>query len=103
MKTTDIRDENFTHLCATLDDRRATVLRYLAVYGPCTTRHLAQLSTLDILSVRPRVTELVQMGLVELRERVRGEGVYAVRSQREWEQWQAQKLEETTTGQLQLV
>jgi DNA-binding transcriptional ArsR family regulator len=103
MKPTDIRNENFTTLRAGLDERRAAVLRQLAVFGPCTTRELATNAAQDILSVRPRVTELVQLGLVVLHDRERGEGVYRVATQAEWEAWRTSLIEERTSGQLQLV
>jgi hypothetical protein len=103
MKPTDIRNENFTHLRDGHDERRAAVLRSLARYGPCTTRELATQSGLDILSVRPRVTELLQVGLVVLHDRDRGEGVYRVAIQSEWEAWRDQQMEEKVSGQLQLV
>ncbi len=103
MKPIDIRNENFTAIRAGLDERRADVLRQLAVHGPCTTRDLATHSGIDLLTVRPRITELCQMGLVELLRRVGGEGVYGVRTQSDWETWRDRQLEESTTGQMQLV
>lgn len=51
--------------------KRVTKLR-LAVYeallkhGPCTTRELATAMERDLLTVRPRVTELLELGLVAL-------------------------------------
>jgi hypothetical protein len=38
----------------------------LCLRGPCTTAELAEESGLNILRVRPRVTELVQLGLARL-------------------------------------
>ncbi len=43
---------------------RATVLRYLVRHGPMTPDEIAAKSGLDILTVRPRTSELVRMGLV---------------------------------------
>jgi predicted transcriptional regulator len=103
MKPTDIRDQSFDTLRATLDDRRSLVLRQLAVHGPCTTRELATNAALDILSVRPRVTELLQLGLVILDGRERGEGIYRVATQGEWEAWHDEQMEQQTTGQLQMI
>lgn len=103
MTSTDIRNENFHHLRSQLVEKCATVLRELAVHGPCTTRQLAQLSGRDILSVRPRITDLKDLGLVVLSGREGGEGIYAVASQSEWEQWHATVTEERTTGQLQMI
>lgn len=45
-----------------LVDERLAVYHGLQMWGPCTTRQLARLMDRDILSVRPRVTELLQMG-----------------------------------------
>jgi predicted transcriptional regulator len=103
MTTTDIRNESFTTLRDKLNDLRRDVLCDLATHGPCTTRQLATLSRRDILTVRPRVTELLHCGLVVLHDRDGGEGVYRVALQSEWEAWRDQQLEEQTTGQLQMM
>jgi hypothetical protein len=63
MKPTDYRDMTWEEIkCALVEDRLA-VYNSLQVWGPCTTRQLAVYMSLDILSVRPRMTELCQMGL----------------------------------------
>lgn len=41
---------------------RLSVWEALAHHGPCTTRELARACDIDILTVRPRMTELLQMG-----------------------------------------
>jgi predicted transcriptional regulator len=63
MKSTDYRDMTFQDLQAHLVDDRMRVYTALVVWGPCTTRQLAKFMAADILSVRPRVTELCQMGV----------------------------------------
>lgn len=103
MSPVDIRNENFDSLRASLDERRRSVLCDLAQHGPCTTRQLAERSRRDILSVRPRVTELCQLGLVVLEHCVGREGVYSVRNQRDWELRHDRQMEEQTSGQMQLV
>lgn len=103
MNALDIRNDNFASLRDRLEDSRRDVLCSLAAHGPCTTRQLAQLSQRDILSVRPRITELKEVGLVVLAGRESGEGIYRVAAQPEWEAWHAAQLEEQTSGQLQLV
>lgn len=66
MKPIDYRDATFKDIQARLHGDRSSVLEALQIHGPTTTRHLAEAMGCDILNVRPRVTELVQLGLVEL-------------------------------------
>ncbi len=44
---------------------RLRTLLALRKHGPCTTRALAAVCAADILTVRPRVTELIQLGFVQ--------------------------------------
>lgn len=99
----DVRDQNFLSLRDSLDENRREVLCDLAAHGPCTTRQLADATRRDILSIRPRVTELLQLGLVILHGRTEGQGIYRIADQSEWEQFRQRHLEETTTGQLQMI
>jgi predicted transcriptional regulator len=103
MTATDLRNESFSSLRDKLGDLRREVLCDLAVHGPCTTRQLANASRRDILTVRPRVTELLALGLVTLTGRDGHEGIYNVASQAEWETFRARATEERTTGQLQMI
>lgn len=64
MKPIDYRNATFADLQAMLHDSRLAVLRDLRAHGPATTRELATRSGIDLLTVRPRVTELVQIGFV---------------------------------------
>lgn len=68
MKPIDYRNATFADVQAHVAGDRATVLRALREYGPCTTRQLSKCMRWDILKVRPRVTELIQLGLAELWE-----------------------------------
>lgn len=87
MSPTDIRDRNFEELKNSLEESRARVYRAWLARGAGTTRSVALESGIDLLNVRPRTTELVQLGLLEL-IRVDGhEGVYQARTQAEWEAW----------------
>ncbi len=61
MTPLDYRNTNWLAVRAHLAGRRQVVYEALRNHGPCTTRELAQRSGLDILTVRPRVTELVQL------------------------------------------
>ena len=66
VKTTDFRNTAFNEIKAMLSGKRAEVYRGLCLHGPCTTEELARKMALNILSVRPRVTELCQLGLAGL-------------------------------------
>jgi hypothetical protein len=78
MKPIDYRNETWEQVNERVDALRAVVYRAFQIHGACTTRQLAHLSGIDILTLRPRVTELYQLGLVELAnpETGGGEGVY---------------------------
>jgi predicted transcriptional regulator len=87
MTPTEIRNKHFAEIRATLSDRREAVYCAWVIHGPCTTRMLAQLSGIDLLNVRPRTTDLCDLGLVECVGTAKGEGVYKARKQAEWESW----------------
>ena len=78
MKPIDYRNETWEQVRERVDSMRQAVYRAFELHGACTTRELAQKSGIDLLTLRPRVTELTQLGLVELAnpERGGGEGVY---------------------------
>jgi hypothetical protein len=78
MKPIDYRNETWDQVRERVDSLRLAVYRAFELHGACTTRQLAQKSCIDILTLRPRVTELVQLGLVELSnpEMRAGEGIY---------------------------
>lgn len=76
MTAADIRNLNWEQLRGHLDGLRARVYAALQVHGPCTTRELAAKIPLDLLSVRPRVTELIELGFAECVRREEREGVY---------------------------
>jgi hypothetical protein len=78
MKPIDYRNETWDQVQERMDALRATVYRAFQIHGACTTRELSFKSGIDILTLRPRVTELYQLGLVELAnpEAGGGEGVY---------------------------
>lgn len=79
MNATDFRDATFEQILGTLHGARRDVYDLLLRHGPCTTMQLAERSDrLSVLTVRPRVTELCQLGLAKLADdQPRGtEGVY---------------------------
>jgi hypothetical protein len=55
---------------------RLAVLNAFRIHGPGTTREMARKSGLELLTFRPRTTELLELGLVELVDGVDGEGIY---------------------------
>lgn len=62
MSPIDFRNITFRELQGRLVHLRLSVYEALSQHGPCTTRELAHECGIDILTVRPRMTELVQMG-----------------------------------------
>ena len=62
MNASDFRNMTWGSIQERLVSDRLEVYQALQVWGPCTTRQLANLMGQDLLSVRPRVTELCQMG-----------------------------------------
>jgi len=76
MDPIDLRNETWEMLQARIVGQRLTVLEAWREHGPGTTRELALASGMDILGVRPRTTELVELGLVRLVGRKDHEGIY---------------------------
>jgi predicted transcriptional regulator len=66
MKPIDYRNATWQDIRDRLDKNRREVWRALHARGPSTTRELASHMAWDILNVRPRVTELVQLGFAKL-------------------------------------
>jgi len=79
---TSVRDELWRELQGQLSGDRVKVYDSFMAWGPATTRRIAELVQIDILTVRPRATELLQLGLLELVGRDGHEGRYqAVRAE----------------------
>src|SRR5947209_4551709 len=108
MMAIDYRNETFEQIRGRCDGLRRQVYEAWQKFGPGTTRYVATLARMDLLTFRPRTTELVQLGLVCLddssstvpspsprpspqgrgrRERIAHEGVYRARLLHEWESW----------------
>lgn len=66
MKPIDYRNETWESLKERLSGLRQDVYTAWQVYGPGTTREVAAKAGIDILTFRPRTTELFQMGFVEV-------------------------------------
>lgn len=76
MKTTDPRDLTWDELRSHLTGLRARVWLALAEIEPATTSEIAAHLGWSVLTVRPRVTELAQIGFVECLGRKGREGLY---------------------------
>lgn len=96
MTATDIRNANFEQLRDSLEERRREVYEAFVCHGPCTTRQLADAARMDILSVRPRASELVDIGLLVITgfdtSRGKREGIYRATDLNEWRAWHAQQF-----------
>lgn len=103
MKPIDFRNATFSKLQAELAGRLNAVYRAWVTFGPGTTRRVAERSEIDILALRPRTTDLVVMGLVELCGSETNEGVYRARSQVDWEAWSFKQREGLVERQTQLI
>lgn len=77
MNPTDHRDITYALLAEKLVGLRMFAYQTWQKHGPGTTREVAARGNFDLLSFRPRTTELYQLGLVELiPSETPGEGVY---------------------------
>jgi hypothetical protein len=105
MKPIDFRNATFAHLRATvLVGDRAAVAAAWAAHGPGTTRNVAILSGIDILTFRPRTTELYQAGFVQMLNTDGGnEGIYGWRTQEQHETWIQQQRANAISQQMQLI
>lgn len=63
MEPIDYKLATWQDIQGRLEGHRERVYQALMLHGPCTTRDLAARINMDILNVRPRVTELCQLGL----------------------------------------
>lgn len=64
MEPIDFRNATFRDLTKRLTGQRKAVLEAWRRHGPCTTEDLAERSGISILSLRPRTTELYQLGFL---------------------------------------
>ncbi len=101
MKPVDFRNETFRDLQGRISGQRELVLRAWEKHGPGTTAQLAERSGISILNVRPRTTELIELGFVMLAEEqpAKGEGIYRARTYSELMHWFAAHQREAQPGQ----
>jgi hypothetical protein len=104
MKPIDFRNETFAQVQERVVGARAVVLAAFQKHGPCTTKQLAELSGLSLLTLRPRTTELVELGLVVLAEAQaeKGEGTYRAATHSEAILFFNESRRRATPGQLAL-
>jgi hypothetical protein len=76
MTTLDIRNAQWADIQEYVSRCRAEALNAWRQYGPGTTREVAALAGIDILTFRPRTTELCHVALVELVDRRGCQGIY---------------------------
>ncbi len=81
----DIKRDQLAKIMDGLKGLRAQVHADLTVKGPSTTQALADFMGYSVLTIRPRVTELIEIGLAERvgRQEGTGSGIYAAISQEE--------------------
>jgi len=100
MKPVDLRNATFAGLRDQLDGQRRDVYFAWVTHGPGTTREVSVKCGIDLLTFRPRTTELCDLGLVELWGSSRAsEGVYQVVKQERWDSWR----KDMVNSQLQLI
>lgn len=100
----DFRDQNFESIHGLLESQRLAVYEAWVKHGPGTTREIAVKSGIDLLNVRPRTTELVQIGLVQLSTlnsqlSTPHEGTYEAVTREQWARWRETRV----SGQQQLI
>ena len=66
MNPVDFSRSTYAQIEQALGALRVHVWNGLKQHGPCTTAELATRMEMSVLTVRPRVTELVQLGLARL-------------------------------------
>jgi predicted ArsR family transcriptional regulator len=98
MKPIDYRNATFAQVQKTIDGKREEVLVAWQEHGPCTTEQLAERSGISILTLRPRTTELLQMGFVIHLGGVRHAGIYRAAAAHEAEAFFQTKKREATVG-----
>jgi len=76
MSPINYRDATWRDIQGRLCSLRASVYEALLEFGPCTTRELTRYCDIDLLSIRPRMTELVQLGFAECLDNRGTEGTY---------------------------
>lgn len=103
MKPIDYRNATFADIQDRISKVRGEVYHALQIHGPCTTRQLAIRCGIDILTVRPRITELLSIDAAVLVGSENTEGVYRAATIPEMQRAFRAKRLAATDPQLQLL
>lgn len=103
MKPVDFRNATFADLESRLAGMRESVLAAWRAHGPGTTVQIAARSEIGLLTLRPRTTELFELGFLTLAEdqQAKGAGTYRVRTYAEHLAWLTEQQRQAGTGQKQ--
>jgi hypothetical protein len=96
----DYRNATFSDLKSRLSGLRIQVYQAFLDYGPGTTKQIADRSGLSLLTLRPRTTELLDLGFVELIGGEGHEGIYRARSMAEVEAFHHARVRDLADPQL---
>jgi hypothetical protein len=77
----DIRNATWDEVLTHVSDDMLRVHRAWQEFGPGTTRQVAERAGISLLTLRPRTTELYQLGLVECVGEEKANGIYEYRSE----------------------
>lgn len=81
MKPADLRNANWTEVQQHVTEDMRRVHAAWRDHGPGTTRQIAAKSGISLLTLRPRTTDLYQLGMVECTSRTGNEGIYEYRTE----------------------
>lgn len=76
LKPAELRNATWSQVLEHVTDDMQRVHSAYAAHGPGTTREVSEKSGISLLTLRPRTTDLYQLGFVECIDRRGGEGVY---------------------------
>lgn len=105
MKPIDYRNANFEEILEGLTESCQEVWEAWRKHGPGTTREIAEKSGIDLLTLRPRTTDLFQVGFVVLVDTAKKsrQGQYRAASEAEALADFRRRQAALTSGQLQLL
>ena len=85
MKPTDLRNITWRDVLTHVTEDLVRVHLAWQAHGPGTTRQIAQIAGISLLTLRPRTTDLYKLGLVVLVDTEANNGIYAARTREEAE------------------
>ncbi len=108
MKPIDLRNATWSEIRGRLHDLRLSAYEAYLNHGPGTTREVARASGMDLLTLRPRTTELLQLGFLVLvnptGDHRPKEGTYRALTEAEaMDAWLARKADAARLTQLDLA